>query len=136
MARWKQAGVCNVLSLLTADEESELDLGDEAGQTRMLGIEFDSFPIPDRQVPRSEAEWGRVLDKITRTLSNGKNVVVHCRQGIGRSGMLAACLLVKQGMSPGAAVELVSAVRGVSVPETPEQRDWIDHYAAALTATK
>jgi len=43
---------------------------------------------------------------------------------------------VRKGMSPGAAVELASAARGISVPETPEQRDWIDHYAVSLTATK
>jgi hypothetical protein len=50
--------------------------------------------------------------------------------------LVAACLLVKKGMSPGAAVELLSAARGLTVPETAEQRDWIDHYAAALTSTK
>ena len=48
-------------------------------------------------------------------------MVVHCRQGIGRSGLVAACLLVRKGISPGAAVEMVSAARGVSVPETTEQ---------------
>jgi hypothetical protein len=49
---------------------------------------------------------------------------------------VAACLLVRNGMSPGAAVESVSAARGLSVPETAEQRDWIDHSAAALSSTK
>jgi protein-tyrosine phosphatase len=76
------------------------------------------------------------LEKVTRTLSDGKNVVVHCRQGIGRSGLVAACLLVRKGMSPGAAVEMASAARGVPVPETSEQRDWIDHYAVGFAATK
>jgi len=69
-------------------------------------------------------------------LSKGKNVLVHCRQGIGRSGLVAASLLVKKGISPGAAIESVSAARGMPVPETAEQRDWIDHYAVALTGTK
>jgi protein-tyrosine phosphatase len=76
------------------------------------------------------------LERIAGDLSTGKNVLVHCRQGIGRSGLVAACLLVKKGMSPGAAVDSVSAARGMPVPETTEQRDWIDHYAAALTGTK
>jgi protein-tyrosine phosphatase len=136
IANWKRAGIDMVLSLLTPDEESEMDLRDEAGAARTQGMEFDSFPIPDRQIPRSEAKWSEVLEKVTRTLSDGKNVVVHCRQGIGRSGLLAACLLVRKGMSPGAAVDSVSAARGVSVPETAEQRDWIDHYAVSLAATK
>jgi protein-tyrosine phosphatase len=136
MASWKRAGTDTVLSLLTPDEERDLDLTDEAGEAKAQGMEFASFPIPDRQIPKSEAKLTEVLENVARSLSEGKSVVVHCRQGIGRSGLVAACLLVRNGMSPGAAVELVTAARGVSVPETPEQRDWIDHYAVALAATK
>ncbi len=132
IAHWKRADIDAVLSLLTPEEEQDLDLRDEAGEVRRQGMEFTSFPIADRQVPGSEAKWAEVLEKVARTLSTGKNVLVHCRQGIGRSGLVAACLLVKKGMSPGAAVESVSAVRGMAVPETTEQRDWIDHYAVAL----
>ncbi len=136
LSSWKQAGTDTVLSLLTPEEEEDLDLRPEAGEAKRLGMEFVSFPVPDRQIPKSEAKWADILEKTTRTLSEGKNVVVHCRQGIGRSGLVAACLLVRKGVSPGAAVEMVSAARGVSVPETTEQRDWIDHYAVGLSATK
>ncbi len=130
---WKQAGIHTVLSLLTPEEETDLDLRDEATEARTQGLEFNSLPIADRQVPRSESKVADALENVNKTLSAGKNVVVHCRQGIGRSGLVAACLLVKNGMSPGAAVEVVSAARGVSVPETVAQREWIDHYATALT---
>lgn len=136
LSSWKREGVDSVLSLLTPEEEKDLNLREEASAAKKLQMEFASFPIPDRQVPKSEAKWADVLERVTRTLSEGQNVVVHCRQGIGRSGLVAACLLVRKGMSPGAAVELVSAARGVSVPETSEQRDWIDHYAVGLSATK
>ncbi len=136
IANWRRANINVVLSLLTPDEERDLDLDDEAREVRTQGMDFTSFPIPDRQVPRSEAKWAEVLDRVARALSTGKNVLIHCRQGLGRSGLVAACLLVKKGMSPGAAVELVSAARGASVPETAEQRDWIDHYAVALTGAK
>lgn len=114
LSSWKRSGADSVLSLLTPEEEKDLDLRQEGG----------------------EAKWSDVLEKVMRTLSEGKNVVVHCQQGIGRSGLVAACVLVRKGVSPGAAVEMVSAARGVSVPETTEQRDWIDHYAVALSATK
>ena len=136
VAKWKRADVDAVLSLLTAEEERDLDLRGEAGEVRTQEMQFTSFPIPDRQVPRSEAKLAEVLERIARDLSTGKNVLVHCRQGIGRSGLVAACLLVKKGMSPGAAVESVAVARGLPVPETTEQRDWIDHYAVALTGTK
>jgi len=133
LAVWKEAGINTVLSLLTPEEEKDLDLSDEATEAKAQGLRFSSFPIPDRQVPKSEAKLAEALEKVGGDLSAGKNVVVHCRQGVGRSGLVAACLLVRNGMSPGAAVEMVSAVRGAPVPETPEQRDWIDHYAAAFT---
>jgi protein-tyrosine phosphatase len=136
LSSWRQEGTDTVLSLLTPEEEKDLDLRQEAGEAKRLGMEFASFPIPDRQIPKSEARWSDMLERVTRTLTEGKNVVVHCRQGIGRSGLVAACLLVRKGVSPGAAVEMVSAARGVSVPETTEQRDWIDHYSVGLSATK
>jgi protein-tyrosine phosphatase len=135
IGKWKAAGIDAVLSLLTSDEETEMDLRDEAVEVGRQQMEFRSFPIADRQIPRSEAKWAEEIERVSRTLSTSKNVLVHCRQGIGRSGLAAACLLVKKGMSPGAAVEAVSAARGLSVPETTEQREWIDHYAAA-TASK
>jgi protein-tyrosine phosphatase len=136
IAVWNRSHINAVISLLTPDEEKELALGDEAGEVRAQGMSFTLFPIPDRQIPTSEAKWSEMLEKAARDLSKGKNVLVHCRQGIGRSGLVAACLLVKKGMSPGAAIEAVSAARGVSIPETAEQRDWIEHYAVALTSTK
>jgi protein-tyrosine phosphatase len=136
VADWKGAGIDAVLSLLTSEEQQELGLRSEASEASRQGLEFSSFPIADLQVPRSEAQLAKVLDEVTTKLSAGKNVVVHCRQGIGRTGLIAACLLIKSGMSPGAAVESVSAARGMAVPETPEQREWIERYAPKPVFTK
>ena len=133
IADWKRSGINTVLSLLEPAEEKDLDLRDEQAEVQRLGLEFLSFAIPDRDVPRSEEKLAQALEKVDRALSNGKNVLVHCRQGVGRSGLVAACLLVRKGMSPGAAVEKISAARGVAVPETELQREWIDHFAVAFT---
>lgn len=133
---WKRSDIGTVLSLLEPQEEKDLDLQREAAEIRREGLEFVSFPIPDRQVPKSEAGLANVLEKLEHSLSRSKNVVIHCRQGVGRSGLVAACLLVKKGMSPGAALEKISAARGVAVPETEEQREWIDHYATAFTSNQ
>lgn len=132
LAAWKRAGIDVILSMLTPEEELELGLDGESGAARAQGLTYLSFPIPDRDVPRSEAALAEVLEKVTDELKAGTNVLVHCRQGIGRSGLVAACLLVKNGMTPVAAVEKVSAARGYQIPDTDEQREWIDHYAAAV----
>ena len=136
MAGWRSAGVDTVLSLLTPDEEKDLDLAGESREVARGGMKFLSLPIPDRQIPQSESQIAGTLEQLDADLSAGKNVVIHCRQGVGRSGLLAACLLVTKGISSGAAVDVLSAARGVPIPETPEQRSWIDHFAASFAGAK
>ncbi|MGO9863504.1 MAG: dual specificity protein phosphatase family protein [Terriglobales bacterium] len=136
MSAWRRAGVDTVLSLLTPEEEHDLDLKHEASEAIAQGMKFVPLPIPDRQTPTSESEVSAALDRIDADLAAGKNIVVHCRQGVGRTGLVAACLLVAKGLSPEAAVKTLSAARGAPVPETVEQRRWIDHYAAVLSSAK
>lgn len=132
IAAWKGAGVHSVVSLLTRDEEQDLDLNSEASEAARQGLAFLSLPIPDRKVPQSESKLRELIEGVNRRLFAGRHVLIHCRQGVGRSGLVAACLLVRNGMSPGAAVESVSSARGVAVPETAEQRAWVDRYAPAF----
>src|SRR5437867_8459877 len=136
IAGWQRAGLNPAVSLLTPEEEKHLDLRDEARAVLGLGMRFISVPIPDREVPSSQTELAALLDKIDHDLTAGRNVILHCRAGIGRSGLVAACLFVMKGVSPEEAVKKVAAARGVSVPETKEQRNWIDQYAATLAAAK
>lgn len=131
LANWRKSGIDLVLSLLTLEEDRELDLTAEELESSAQGIEFLSYPISDRKIPASDAELAPILERVDQALSSGKNVVVHCRQGIGRSGLVAACLPVSKGYPPDSAIEKVSTARGVSIPETSEQRRWIDHYAEA-----
>lgn len=124
-ARWRKSGIQTVLSLLTQEEESELGIQDEATEVTKQGMRFISFPIPDRSVPASSTAAVEVLDEVHDELQRGKNVLVHCRQGVGRAGMVAASLLVLDGTEPRAAIKEVSNARGVPIPETPEQERWI-----------
>jgi len=66
-------------------------------------------------------------------MSRGESVVVHCREGVGHAGLIAVALLIEAGLGPEEAIRRVSKARGVSVPETAEQRLWIESFAAALT---
>ena len=136
IASWRREGVDTVVSLLTSQEENDLGLNNEAHNVKARGMQFVSFPIPDREVPDSDTKVAAALEKLDADLASGKNVVVHCRQGIGRTGLIAAGLLGMKGLSPEAAVRSLGTARGVPVPETAEQRRWIDHYATVLTGTK
>jgi protein-tyrosine phosphatase len=134
MAAWRGAGIDTVLSLLTPEEEQELDLKREARDVKAQGmkfvslpIPFVSLPIPDREVPNSESEVSAMWERLDADLSAGKNVVLRCRQGVGRTGLVGACLLVAKGLTPDNAVKTLSSARGIAIPETAEQRRWIDH---------
>jgi len=129
LAAWRREGISAVISLLTPEEEIDLDLAAEEWAAKSQGIKFWSFPILDRQVPDPKSDLAKTLRKLDSELDAGRNAVLHCRQGVGRTGLAAACLLVMNGIEPDAAVARLSAARGVEVPETPEQRQWIDQFA-------
>src|SRR6185312_4931143 len=130
LGAWRRAGVDTVFSLLTSEEEDDLDLRGERRAVTAQGMDFLSLPIPDRQVPGSAADLAAALKQADATLAQGRHVVVHCRQGVGRTGLVSAALLVGRGWDAERAVRELSAARGVSIPDTPGQRRWIERYAA------
>jgi protein-tyrosine phosphatase len=131
---WRRSGVDIVVSLLMREEQTELSLDDEGELCRENGIEFVSFPIIDRGIPSSFEAFLNQVAILAEQLANGKNIAVHCRQGIGRAALVAICLLILSGIEAAAAIERVGAARGCSVPETPEQRLWIADFAKSFTA--
>jgi protein-tyrosine phosphatase len=133
---WQKDGIATIVSLLERQEELDLDLTAERDQVEKHGMKFLSFAIPDRDVPASQAGLGKTLDIMHRELIAGNSVVLHCRQGVGRTGLVAACLLISDGLGPQEAIERLTSARGVEVPETAKQRRWIIDFADALTTAR
>jgi protein-tyrosine phosphatase len=131
---WRRAGIDVVVSLLTPDEMAEFDLEGEATASAKHGVRYLAFPVPDRDVPASRSAFRDLVSEVTRELSAGRKVAVHCRQGIGRAGLVAAGTLIAAGLDPDAAVARVSTVRGRPIPETPAQRRWLDEFANEVGA--
>jgi protein-tyrosine phosphatase len=129
-AGWRRAGLEVVVSLLEEEEAAQLELTSEGPAANSEGLHFVSFPIPDRGVPASLPGALSLLRTIGDALEEGKSVAVHCRQGIGRSGLVAAGMLVTSGMEVNRALAVVSAARGQTVPETEAQLRWIQRLAA------
>jgi len=128
----KDVGIGVIVSLLTADEVRNLDLIDEPDCCKRLDVEFMSVPIPDFGVPSDSSSFMRAVADVTKYLEEGTSVAVHCRQSIGRSGLLICGVLLRLGLSVDQAVATASAARGVTVPESPEQRRWLEANARAL----
>lgn len=124
----KERGVDTLVSLLTPEESYELGLSDEAQFCGEVGIRFLLFPIADRSVPSSVAAFCEFIEVIDSELNNGRGVGIHCRAGIGRSSLLAACLLLRHGCKPAAAFEAIALSRGCPVPDTPEQHEWVERW--------
>lgn len=129
---WRRAGIDLIVSLLTHDECADLNLTGEAEECESQGMQLLSYPIVDRGVPASRRATQDFVRKLDEFLAGGKNVAIHCRQGLGRSALVAACLLVWSGVEPKKALQSLSASRGCSVPETGEQRNWITEFGRAL----
>jgi protein-tyrosine phosphatase len=128
----RAAGIDVLVSLLEDDEVIQLGLRDEPAAAKREGIRFVAFPIPDRGVPDSTDNALSLIADIGKSLSEAKNVAVHCRQGIGRPGLIASGVLAASGVSPDRAMEIVSSARRLTVPETPEQRLWLQRLPLEL----
>jgi protein-tyrosine phosphatase len=131
IAGWKAEGIDIVISLLERQEIEELELDRLPASCRAAQIEYLSFPIPDRGVPASLEETGRLARRLSEALAAGKAVAVHCRAGIGRSSLLAACVLVRNGYDVNSAFATVAEARGLAVPDTEAQRAWLSTFLAA-----
>ncbi|MEL6823245.1 MAG: dual specificity protein phosphatase family protein [Calditrichota bacterium] len=114
-----------VVSLLEEHEETELKLSEEQGYCKQNDIEFVSFPIADRGVPKNLKAYQKLVLKIDQRLKRNNKVVIHCRMGIGRTSVIAAGVLLKNGYEPNSVFKYLSEVRTFSVPDTEEQVNWI-----------
>jgi protein-tyrosine phosphatase len=109
---WRAQGIDTVVSLLEQEEVSELGLHREAGLCREQSMEFFSFPIADRGVPESLCDAMSLAQALSTKIGQGRTVAVHCRAGIGRSSLIAACALVCSGADPAEAFEVIGRARG------------------------
>lgn len=122
LIEWKPA---IVMSLVT---EVELVTAGAAGLWRDLvdaGTRWEHMPISDFGVPDHAFEemWPEIGGNARRALTGGGRVLVHCRGGCGRSGMVALRLMIEVGEAPDDALARLRAVRPCAV-ETNEQMHW------------
>ena len=129
IAAWRVAGVDSVVSLLETHEVCELGLDEEETLCRNAGLRYFSFPVVDRSVPPSRAATWRLAQELVALLDAGQSVVMHCRQSLGRAPLLAACVLRVKGLQTDEAFARIARARGCEVPETLEQKVWLDSYS-------
>lgn len=124
-----------VVRLVLLVEDEELDRWSAPGLVAIgeaAGVEVRRHPIPDGHAP-SDGLMARIQADIDEARQRG-DVAVACMGGVGRSGTVAACALVRAGSSPDAAIARVRAVRHPEAVETAEQERFVRAYAGRDSA--
>jgi len=132
MAGIRAAGIDVVVSTLEDREAAVLGLEREREAAEQAGLRFIHFPIPDRGVPQERASFEQFLEGLEDLLSKGKRVGVHCRACIGRSSVTAASLMIRSGALPEHVWLKIMKARGFVVPDTYEQREWVEQNVSSI----
>jgi ADP-ribosylglycohydrolase/protein-tyrosine phosphatase len=132
--RFLEAGVRHFVDLTELGElvPYEAILSEESRAVN-IAASYQRFPIRDINVPSDAEHLAEILLAIDRRIRQGGIVYVHCRGGVGRTGLVVACWLQEHGRTPNAALaELNAKWRTVTKssgqqasPETAEQVDWV-----------
>jgi protein-tyrosine phosphatase len=138
LRRLLDAGVSYFLDL-TEDGEYGLEpyasLAKEEATLREEGIVHRRMPIPDQGTPSAE-EMRAILDAVDAAVEAGHTVYVHCWGGIGRTGTVVGCYLVRQGRSGAEALQEIERLRAGTPdgwrrsPENAEQERMVLGWAS------
>jgi len=122
----KQWGATLVLTLVENEELVMLKVPDMGEEVERRGMLWRHLPIRDFSITTDEFEqqWLVTGKEIRTLLRTGKNIVVHCKGGLGRAGMMAARLLAELGTDPDEAIKMVRRARNGAI-ETPAQMSLI-----------
>ena len=135
------AGIDHFVDLTERNEPLESYAGLAAQEANRLDtkVVHARHPIVDMRVPRSPHETAGILDAIDKALDDGRNVYVHCWGGVGRTGTVVGCWLVRHGMTGDEALaQIVEWWRGMEKqkrrihprsPQTRDQRAYVRYWA-------
>ena len=99
-------GASTVVTLMETHELELLRVPGFGGHVSRPGLQWWLLPIVDGGVPnhRLEQACNRAVEDLRCRLAPGEGIVIHCRGGLGRTGIVAVRLLVEFGEEPESAL--------------------------------
>jgi hypothetical protein len=119
-------GASLLISLMEEDELGRLGIPHLVPEAARRGLEVHRHAIPDGGTP--ELHGTRyTIGRIIIEAASGRDVIIHCRAGRGRSGTVAACVLIALGHDPSQAIRRVRTVRAGAI-ENGRQEQFVSNY--------
>jgi hypothetical protein len=108
----------------------------EEAAARGVSVEYHRLSITDMSIPDSPQEMTTILDRIDDALATGQSVYFHCWGGVGRTGMVTGCYLVRHGLTGDDALQELARIWQTVAkydvfpmsPQTAEQRAYVLHW--------
>lgn len=128
-------GASSIVSLMEPHELVAFQVADLGERVEAFGLDWYHLPVKDVSVPDNgfQARWVYAGHRLRRALARGERILIHCRGGLGRTGMIAARLLVELGDTPEAAITKVRNTRSGTI-ETAAQAEYVEKWSAIQTS--
>ncbi|MEH6585196.1 MAG: cyclin-dependent kinase inhibitor 3 family protein [Halioglobus sp.] len=119
-------GATVIVNLIQDHEMTDLGVQDTAKHLP-VDVAYIRLPIPDFGVPDAgwHEQWQTEGPALLARLRAGESIVLHCKGGLGRTGMIAARMLVELGCTPQASITAVRQARSGTI-ETREQEAYVE----------
>jgi len=115
-----------IVSLLETSELKLLGCDNLTKEIKLNNFVWFHFPITDFDIPtkNSLSELNLLLSELEKFLKKEKNIIIHCKAGLGRTGTIASLLLTQLGLSTKNAVHYIRKYRPGSI-DTNEQKNFV-----------
>jgi protein-tyrosine phosphatase len=106
-------GATVLVTLLEEFEFQQLGVKDLPNTAEFLNLHWFHLPLRNKNIPdrKFEEQWLVAGPRLCQLLRDGERIVIHCREGIGRAGLIATRLLIELGIDPDKAIRTVQAAR-------------------------
>lgn len=133
LATLQEAGAAGVISLMPQAELAANGVEQIAAQCQALGLDWHHLPVADEQVPLADfdAAWLQARGPILDALRGSRALAIHCKGGSGRTGLIAARILIEAGLPLEQAIAEVQALRPKAIRH-PAHLAWISACEATL----